>query len=87
MENNVSFRDFVSEKYNKNPEMPTFMVKQNSDDFKPIANWVFDTREECLLAIGLMLATPKEMFNLNDFSRTFKFALRMIGNYNSKWAK
>ncbi len=86
MKNNQSFKDFVSMDYSKSIELTPYMVKQNSDDFKEIRNWRFATEEECLLAIALYLATPENMFNINDFNRVFKFTLRMIGNTESVWA-
>jgi len=85
MENNVSFRDFVSVDFNKSMENTLYCVKQNIDDFKHIRHWRFATQEECLLAIALYLATPNDKFNINDFSRVFKFTLRMIGVTESEW--
>ena len=73
--------------FSKSAETTPFCVKQNTDDFKEIKNWRFATQEECLLAIALYLATPTEMFNINDFTKVFKFTLRMIGNTTSDWSQ
>ena len=86
MKNNQTFRDFVSMDFSKSMEKTPYMVKQNTDDFKEIRNWRFGTQEECLLAIALYLATPDDMFNINDFSRLFKYTLRMVGNTESVWS-
>lgn len=86
MKNNQTFRDFVSMDFSKSMEKTPYMVKQNTDDFKEIHNWRFGTQEECLLAIALYLATPDDMFNINDFSRLFKYTLRMVGNTESVWS-
>jgi hypothetical protein len=85
MENNISFRDFVSMDFSKSMEKTPYMVKQNTDVLRPIQNWRFSTHEECLLAIALLLATPKEDFDINQFTKTFRFILKGIGA-NTIWA-
>lgn len=85
MNNNQTFRDFVG--YDGSNEKAPYKVKSNTDDFKEISNWRFETEEVTLLAISLYLATPQGEFNVNEFRYTFKMVLRMIKNTDSEWSK
>lgn len=75
----MTYRDFVSMDFDKVFVDTPFMVKQNTDEFRELNNWRFQTEEECLLAISLWLATPVNEREINHFRHTFKNVLKMIG--------
>lgn len=71
--------------FDKNLAKTPYMVKQDVEELSPLMYWRFETEEECLLAIAMWIATPKEERELNHFRHTFKNVLKMIG-CNTAWS-
>ncbi len=72
----VEYNSLVTQDYSSPDNQ--YQVNQKLEKLQPIRSWMFSTREECLLAISLLLNIPEDKFEIGHFTHTFKDVLRMI---------